>query len=139
MMTADEPLDGSADAAAAGDGSDDLLELTVQHPSAGICVVTVDGELDMLTTPLLDTCLREQLAVAPAHLVLDLAPVRFFSSTPLNCLLLVRELVGQLPGTQLHLAGVAARVVARPLQVTGLMELFDAYPTLADALAALAE
>lgn len=150
MMTADDSFDpdtptadgvtGAFDAVSSvGDVSAELLELTVQHPSVGICVVTVDGELDMLTTPMLDTCLREQLAAAPPHLVLNLTPVRFLSATGLNCIVLVRELVQQLPGTQLHLAGMNTRVVARPLEITGLLRLFDAYPTLTDALAALTE
>lgn len=124
--------------AAVGDGSTPLLELAVQYPSTGVCVATVGGELDMFTAPLLDTCVRQQLAATPTHLVLDLQPVRFFSLKGLNCLLAARELAQQTPGTQLHLAGLATRVVARPLEITGLLELFDAYPVLADALSALA-
>ena len=116
-----------------------LLELTVQQPSAGVCVVTVNGELDMLTVPMLDACVRQQLAAAPAHLILDLEPVRFLASKGLNSLLQARALVQQTPGTQLHLAGLVTRVVARPMKVTGLLELFDTYPTLTDALAAQAD
>jgi hypothetical protein len=57
----------------------------------------------------------------------------------LNCLLNARELIQQTPGVQLHIAGVVTRAVARPLEVTGLLERFDSYLTLADALTALAE
>ena len=32
----------------------ELLGLTVEHPAHDVCVVTVDGELDTLTTPLLE-------------------------------------------------------------------------------------
>jgi hypothetical protein len=38
---------------------------------------------------------------------------------------------------QLHIAGMVTRAVVRPLEVTGLLERFDTYPTLADALNAL--
>lgn len=105
------------------------------RPTLGMCVVTVDGELDMLTAPLLDTCIRDQLADVPQHLILDLQPVRFLGSTGLTCLLNARELAQQTTGTQLHLAGLANRIVKRPLQVTELLGLFETYPTLTDALA----
>jgi hypothetical protein len=35
------------------------LELTVVHPALGVCVVTVTGELDILTAPLPDACVGE--------------------------------------------------------------------------------
>ena len=39
-----------------------LLGLSVQHyPAVGICVLVVDGELDLLTVPLLEQRLHEQL------------------------------------------------------------------------------
>jgi anti-sigma B factor antagonist len=117
----------------------DLLALTVQYPMARVCVVVVDGELDALTAPLLEACVCEQLAALPAHLILDLQAVRFLGSSGLNCLLKARELALQTAGVRLHLAGVVTRVVARPLEVTGLLERFDTYPTLSDALAAVTE
>lgn len=114
-----------------------VLGLTVQHPTVGVCVVAMDGELDMLTAPLLDACLRQQFAAAPAHLILDLEALRFLGSNGLTCLLQARELADQTTGTQLHLAGLATRVVARALQITRLQDRFDTYPTLTHALAAL--
>lgn len=113
------------------------LRLTVQHPSAGICVVTVDGELDTLTSPLLEACVRELLAAVPKHLILDLAPVRFLGSAGLACLLQLRELAQQTASSRLLLAGLATRVVARSLGITGLLGQFDSYPTLSQALSAL--
>jgi anti-anti-sigma factor len=120
------------------DTHEDLLGLTVQHPAAGVCVVTVDGELDTLSVPLLEACVAEQVAAAPAHLILDLQPVRFLASTGLTSLLRAHELA-ETTGTQLHLAGLVTRVVARALHVTELLECFDTYPTLTDALAVLTD
>ncbi|MDQ3901732.1 MAG: STAS domain-containing protein [Actinomycetota bacterium] len=117
----------------------DLLGLVVQERADGVRVLAVDGELDALTAPLLGVCLREQFAANPAHLILDLQAVRFLGSSGLNCLLDARESVQQIPGMQLHIAGVVTRAVARPLEVTGLMDRFITYPTLEDALTALAE
>ncbi len=139
---ADHTTDPSSTAASAGDTPtddpalctpDQLLELTVAHPADGVCVVEVDGELDMVTAPLLEACLREQLATGPTHLILDLQPVRFMASNGLNCLLHAHELA-QTTGAQLHLAGLVTRAVARPLQITQLLELFNTYPTLSHAL-----
>jgi len=115
------------------------LGLTVRHPAVGVCVVAVDGELDMLTTPLLEACVREQLTAVPADLILDLQAVRFLGSNGLSCLLRVRELARQTTGVQLHLAGLVTRTVARSLEVTGLLEQFDSYRCLADALTALTD
>jgi anti-sigma B factor antagonist len=113
------------------------LGLTLYHPSAGVCVVAVNGELDMLTAPLLGTCVRQQRATTPAHLILDLQPLRFLGVSGLTYLLYVRELAQQPPQFRLHLTGLTNRAVARPLELTGVLKLFNTYPTLADGLAAL--
>ena len=114
----------------------ELLGLTVEHPAHDVCVVTVDGELDMFTTPLLEACLCNQLRTTPRHLVVDLQQVCFLSSSGLNCLLSIRE-SAQTTSTQLHLAGLASRPVARALQVSQLMDRFNTYPTLTDAVTAI--
>jgi anti-anti-sigma factor len=102
-----------------------------------VCVVVVDGEVDMLTAPQLEACAREQLTAAPIHLILDLEPVRFMGSSGLSCLLRVRELTQQTGRVHLHLAGLATRAVAHPLKVLGLREYFHTYPHLTDALTSL--
>lgn len=136
-------LSGAAALAAAGPSEDpalnaasELLGLTVEHPANGVCVVTVDGELDMCTAPLLDACLQDQLCTNPRHLVVDLQPVYFLSSSGLNCLLRTRN-SAQTTTTQLHLAGLTTRAVARPLQVSQLLDQFNTYPTVTHALTAI--
>ena len=119
---------------AAFPGLSESLGLTVEHPATGVCVMTVHGELDMVTTPLLEICLREQLDDTNlAHLVVDLQAVCFLGSSGLNCLLRIRD-DAQSTATQLHLAGLVTRAVARPLQVTQLADSFNTYPTVTDAL-----
>lgn len=135
--TAASAIDGPADDSALCT-SDPLLGLTVRHPAVGVCVVAVAGELDMATAPLLEACLREQLETGPTHLILDLQSVRFMGSNGLNCLLQTHELA-QTTGAQLHLAGLVTRAVARPLEVTQLLDSFNTYPTLTHALAAIAD
>lgn len=114
----------------------ELLGLTVERPALGVCLVTVDGELDMFTAPLLEACLGEQLCTNPSHLIVDLQPVSFLGSSGLNCLLQVRE-SAQNTATQLHLAGLVTRAVARPLQVSQLLELFRTHSTVTQALTAI--
>ncbi|MBV8992384.1 MAG: STAS domain-containing protein [Pseudonocardiales bacterium] len=125
----------------ASDTPAQLLELSAQHyPAVGICVVVVDGELDMLTAPLLEEHVREQLRATPTHLILDLEPVRFLGCSGLSCLLRARELVAQTRRSQLHLAGLTTHRIARALRISGLLGLFDTYPTLLHAvMAALAD
>jgi anti-sigma B factor antagonist len=144
----DHTINSADSAVAAGGGSaNDLtlrmatqrLGLRVQHPAVGICVVAVAGELDLLTAPLLDACVREQLAAAPTNLILDLQAVRFLGASGLSCLLRAREGVQQTTGVRLHLTGLVTRAVARSLEVTGLLEQFDTYPRLIDALTALTD
>jgi anti-sigma B factor antagonist len=114
----------------------ELLGLTVERPALGVCLATVDGELDMFTAPLLEACLGEQLSTNPSHLIVDLQPVFFLGSSGLNCLLQVRE-SAQNTATQLHLAGLVTRAVAHPLQVSQVLELFRTYPTVTQALTAI--
>jgi anti-sigma B factor antagonist len=146
--TVDHPTNPANTAVAAdGESADGLamgtpaqrLGLTVQHLALGVCVVAVDGELNMLTAPLLEACVCEQFAAVPTHLILDLESVRLVDSSGLDCLLRARELAQQTTRTRLHLAGLVSRVVARSLKVTGLLERFDTYPCLTDALAALTD
>src|SRR3954454_15689930 len=113
--------------------------LSVHHyPAVGISVAVVEGELDGLTAPLLEQRIREQLLAAPAHLILDLEPVCFLGSSGLSCLLLARELA-LTSGVQLHLAGLITRVVARSVEITGLLGAFSTYPTLLQAMIELAD
>jgi anti-sigma B factor antagonist len=133
--TADSVADDTTEDPTPEAGSE-LLALTVERPTSGVCVVTVGGELDMLTAPMLEACLEEQLSTAPRHLVVDLQRVSFLDSKGLNCLLRAREAI-QTTTTQLHLAGLVTRAVARPLEVSQLLEVFTTYPTVTQALAAL--
>jgi anti-anti-sigma factor len=115
------------------------LNLTLYRPTVGMRVVAVNGELDLASTPLLDACVRDQLAAAPAHLILDLQPVHFLGASGLTCLMCARDLAQQTPGSHLHLVGLVNGTVARSLKIGGLLGLFDTYLTVADALAVLTE
>lgn len=126
-----------------------VRERRVLGAAADLCVLTVHGEIDVATVPLLDAAVRAQLATSrlTTHLIVDVTQVRFLSCAGLRWLLDAPDLA-QLAGAQLHLCGLASRAVARPLLLTemdGFLEvhrapggLFHVHPTLAHALNALA-
>lgn len=116
-------------------GPQGTIGLVVTHPADGVRVLHVEGELDTVTAPALAESLREQLDSGCRSLVIDLAAVEFLGSSGLAALAEGLELAGDT--TRLVLAGTANQLVARPLEITGMTSLFDVYPTVPDALAAL--
>lgn len=101
----------------------------------GVVVVSLSGELDMSTVDQAATALKEATST-DAPVVLDMTGLRFFSSAGLNLLLQLREDARE-RHLDVRLAG-NQRVVARPLELTGLTELFPVYPSVAQAIAARA-
>lgn len=107
-------------------------ELTVQCEVHGEAVVLrLDGDIDMVTAPVVNKSIKAALAQSPSVLVVELSGVEFMASAGLAEL-----------ATGHHLAGkrTAFRVVAprratsRPLELVGLTEVFGVFATLEDAL-----
>ncbi len=97
------------------------------------CLVTVAGEIDMMTTPSLRAFLRQQLEHAGPLLVIDLTGVRFLGSSGLAVLV---ETLGGARERHVRLRLVCnSREVTRPLEATGLTELFEIHPDPDTALA----
>ncbi|HKN96473.1 MAG TPA: STAS domain-containing protein [Pseudonocardiaceae bacterium] len=99
----------------------------------GAVVVSLTGELDMATVGQASTALKEAVETG-APVVLDLTGLQFFSSAGLNMLLQLHEDARERQ-LDVRLAG-DQRAVARPLELTGLIELFPVYPSVTAALAA---
>jgi anti-anti-sigma factor len=122
---------GGADSANSAEvgASDQAPIVTVRHLGDTI-VLTVAGEIDMLTAPALEHATRESLVEHPARLVIDLTGAQFFSSAGIAVLVLAHH----------NNAGVALRVVARdrivlrPLELTGLSDDLAIYANLESAL-----
>jgi anti-anti-sigma factor len=110
------------------------IGLVVSHLT-GTCVVSVSGELDVVTAPALIHCVRRELDSGARSLVIDLEKVQFLGSAGLGALVESSSaLAGVAPGSILHLSGTSHRAVRRPLEMVGLLPLFAVYPTLDDAL-----
>jgi anti-sigma B factor antagonist len=109
------------------------ITTSVAH-GEGIAVVSVGGEIDLATAPGFEAAIADALEKNPAALVVDLTGVTFLASAGLQILVATHEKVGQ----SIPFAVVANDPsTSRPIQLTGLDEIFPLYPTLEDAKAAI--
>lgn len=112
------------------------LTLTVSQPSEGVCVVRAVGELDAHTGDLLTACVRKNVSTDQPRLILDLEGVTFLGSAGISALVECSRYLHDVgPHGALYLSGTERRTVYRPLELVGLLPLFSAHPTLAEALA----
>ena len=102
----------------------------------GAVVLTVTGELDMLTTPRLRAAVSEALdeAAGTALVVVDLTKVSFLGSPGLAALVEAVSKARQ-RGGPLRIVVDNARPVVRPIELTGLDDVLALYDTVDEALA----
>lgn len=100
----------------------------------GCPVLSVAGEIDALTAPMLQAAIRSGLSEnGPGQLVLDLTAVTFLGSAGLAVLVgAVREAGRQ--HASLRIVADNTRPVLRPIEVTGLDSVLPVYNTVRDAL-----
>ena len=112
------------------------LTLTVSHPGPGLCVVRAEGELDAHTGGMLTECVKENVTPEHPRLILDMEGVTFLGSAGISALVECSRHLNDLGSDSgLYLSGTERRTVYRPLELVGLLPLFSAHPTLAEALA----
>jgi anti-anti-sigma factor len=109
-----------------------LTVSTEQRPP--VVVISVAGELDMATAPQLQTQITELLEQGHARLVFDLAEVSFCDSTGLSVFVRAKNSCDEMDGI-VRLAA-PQRGVLRILQVSGLVEVLQTYPTVDEAVTA---
>ncbi|MBV8789205.1 MAG: STAS domain-containing protein [Mycobacterium sp.] len=97
----------------------------------GVSVVSVSGEIDLVTAPALEQAIAAVVAESPTALVIDLSAVEFLGSVGLKILAATYEKLGTSTGFGVVARGPATR---RPIHLTGLDKTFPLYPTLDDAL-----
>jgi anti-sigma B factor antagonist len=99
--------------------------------------VRLAGEVDVATAAPLIGFLRDTTVRNPAHLVLDLAAVRFLASTGVGLIMSAMRNADGIRG-RLHLIGVTDNpAVARVLDLTGVRPLLDVHDSLEHLLAHL--
>ena len=106
----------------AGAVDEDVLSLDIGTGPDGAVTVSAAGEVDTFTAPLLQAALEIQLQRQPQELVLDLRGVQFLGSAGL-ALLVETQKAADTRGIRLLLIATT-RPVTRPLQVTGLLDIF---------------
>jgi anti-sigma B factor antagonist len=94
-----------------------------------VVVLSLTGELDMITSPQLDEAIAAAARKEPTGMIVDLTKVRFLASAVL--------VAAYLNVTRSAQFGIVADgvVVCRPLKLTGIDTLVMLFPTLEDALA----
>jgi anti-sigma B factor antagonist len=111
------------------------MSLTVGTEQRGdVVVVVVAGELDMATAPQLQDQITDLLDNGRSRLVFDLADVSFCDSTGLSVFVRAKNNTDDAGGT-VRLAA-PQRGVLRILEVSGLVEVLETYPSVDEALAA---
>ena len=129
MTTSDLPTGGQPDVS--GDTTeapfDDVITLSTSTGEDGTVTVTVVGEVDTFTAPVLRSSLDSQLEQSPKDLVIDLSGVQFLGSAGLAVLVETQK-SARAKDVGLRLIATT-RAVTRPLEVTGLIDLF----TIADS------
>jgi anti-sigma B factor antagonist len=93
------------------------LAISVQHAPSEV-VVSLSGEIDLSTAPLLSGTINELLADAPPRVVLDMSGVTFCDSQGLGTLVVLSRKAG-LAHSYLVLTNVG-EFLLRVLDITGL-------------------
>jgi anti-sigma B factor antagonist len=114
------------------------MSLTISTESRdAVVLITVHGELDLATAPELSELTTELLERGDSRLVYDLSGLTFCDSTGLTVFVRAKNRVDELGG-RLSLAAPSP-IVHRVLDVSGLLQVLDTQPSVADAVAAAGE
>ena len=114
---------------------EDRVDLSLSTRTEGDrTVVTVGGEIDVYTAPLLREVLDKQVAAGRTELVVDLEKVTFMDSTGLGVLVGRLKLVRGQNGT-LRIVSAQDRIL-KVFKITGLDKVFHIYASVDEAAAA---
>lgn len=105
------------------------------HRLGSALVVTVGGEIDLLTAPAFAHCLLENMPGAPV-LVADLGAVGFMGACGVEVL---REVADRAVAQGVALRLVAGTAVRATLRATRMLGEFEMYPSTEDAAAGRAD
>jgi anti-sigma B factor antagonist len=116
-----------------GRNQPEQVELEVSRPAVDVTVLSVRGEVDMVSAPALRAGVTNNLA-DNGTFVLDMSGVTFLGSAGLAVLVEGMQ--------QSRRRGIVFRIVAsdravtRPLVATGLGDVFEVHPSVDDAISA---
>jgi anti-anti-sigma factor len=99
-------------------------------------MLTVSGEVDMLSAPQLAEAIRTALAAKPAALIVDLSEVDFLASAGMTVLVTAQAEV--VPPTRFAVVANGP-ATSRPIKLMGLDSVLSLYSTLDSALGGIAD
>ncbi|MCV7445635.1 STAS domain-containing protein [Mycobacterium paraense] len=107
-----------------------------KHQVDDAVVLTVSGEVDMLSAPQLAEAIRAALAAGPAALVIDLTKVDFLASAGMTVLVTAQAEVT--PPTRFAVVANGS-ATSRPIKLMGLDNVLALYSTLDSALSRIGD
>lgn len=99
-----------------------------------VVIVTVSGELDLVTAPQLSESMQLVREKQPSAVVVDLSEVGFLASAGMSLLASTHQQLGDSAGFAVVADGPST---GRPLSLVGLDQVFGIYATVDEALSAL--
>lgn len=105
-----------------------------KHQVDQAVVLTVSGEVDMLSSPMLAEAIQTALAAKPAALIVDLSKVGFLASAGMTVLVTTQAELQ--PPTKFAVVADGS-APSRPIKLMGIDSVLSLYPSLNDALSAL--
>jgi anti-sigma B factor antagonist len=102
-----------------------------KHQAGEAVVLTVAGEVDMLTAPKLTEAIKAALAAAPKILVVDLSKVEFLASAGMTALVTAQAEV--VPPTRFAVVADGP-ATSRPIKLMGIDSVLPLYSSLDSAL-----
>lgn len=116
--------------------AEDPISIQLEEPIPGTALLWVSGEVDMLTSPALRNGVADALALRPRLLVIELNGIQFLGTSGLAALFEARDEASR-QKVELRLV-CSSRRVLRPLEIAGLIDLFDIVASVPHALAGAA-
>jgi anti-sigma B factor antagonist len=102
-----------------------------EHQSGQAVVLTVSGEVDMMTAPQLAEAIHNALASSPETLIVDLSNVEFLASAGMTVLVTAQADV--VPPTRFAVVAEGP-ATSRPIKLMGIDTVLPLYSTLDGAL-----
>ncbi|OBF04321.1 STAS domain-containing protein [Mycobacterium sp. 852002-10029_SCH5224772] len=122
-----------------GEQSGDVVDPTAfevgRHQVDGAVVLTVSGEVDMLSSPQLADAIQTALATQPAALIVDLSKVGFLASAGMTVLVTAHGEVE--PPTKFAVVANGS-ATSRPIKLMGIDSVLALYNSLDGALSDIA-
>ena len=109
------------------------LTMRSRTPNENTCILAIEGEVDVYTSPQLKQDITQLAEKGVKHLIINLSQVEYLDSTGLGVLIGGLKRLRENEGN-MALVGPGMRI-SRIFEITGLDKIFDIYPSEEEAAA----